>query len=107
MMLKAGSASRKVAWIEVLTGLCTLQPRAHISRQPSATTRIFSHNISPPILHQFTQNMDQIEAAIADLRLQDSTNIIATVNPYGVDRSTLSRRWRGVNHSTHSLLSTI
>jgi transposase-like protein len=38
--------------------------------------------------------MDQIDAAIADLRLQQSTNIKATASRYGVDRSTLSRRWR-------------
>ena len=41
-------------------------------------------------------NMDLIEAAIANLRLQDYLNISTTIRKYKVDRSKLSRRWNGV-----------
>jgi len=43
--------------------------------------------------------MDQIEQALADLRLQDKPNIQATANKYSIDRTTLSRHWRGVQGS--------
>jgi hypothetical protein len=37
--------------------------------------------------------MDPIELALADLNLQDKTNISDTAKRYNVDRSTLSRRF--------------
>ena len=43
--------------------------------------------------------MDQIEAALADLRLQDQPNISATAKCYNVNRSTLSKRFNGVQQS--------
>ena len=43
--------------------------------------------------------MDQIGRALADLRLQDKPNIQATAKKHGVDRTTLSRRWRCVHRS--------
>jgi hypothetical protein len=39
--------------------------------------------------------MDPIELAIDDLKSQKSPLINATARKYGVDPSTLSRRWRG------------
>jgi hypothetical protein len=55
--------------------------------------------------------MDSIEAAIADLRLQDRPNISATARKHKVDRSKLSRRWNGVTqkddaYDNQRLLST-
>ena len=55
--------------------------------------------------------MDSIEAALADLALQEAPNYGATAKKYGCDRSTLSRRHRGVTgsktdaRSSKSLLS--
>ena len=43
--------------------------------------------------------MSNIEAALADLRLQDKPNIQATANKHGVNRSTLSRRFNQVTTS--------
>ena len=43
--------------------------------------------------------MDSITAAINDLKLQDKPNIAATAKRYEVERSTLSRRFRGVTES--------
>lgn len=40
--------------------------------------------------------MESIEAALADLKLQDPPNYTATAKKFGVDRTTLSRRHRGV-----------
>ena len=40
--------------------------------------------------------MSPIEAALADLESQESPNYTATVKKHGIDRSTLSRRYRGV-----------
>ena len=40
-----------------------------------------------------------MEAALADLRLQDVPNITATVKRHKVERSTLSRRWNKVTRS--------
>lgn len=43
--------------------------------------------------------MQPIEAGLASLKLLkpgERVNITATAKTYGVDRSTLSRRWRGV-----------
>ena len=42
--------------------------------------------------------MDAIEAALEDLKLQDTKNISAVAKIHGVDRSTLSRRWNGVTN---------
>ena len=41
--------------------------------------------------------MDRIDEAIADLRSQEAPNISQTVVKYGIQRSTLSRRWNGVS----------
>ena len=43
--------------------------------------------------------MASIEAALADLALQDSPNYTATAKKFNVNRSTLSRRHRGVTVS--------
>ena len=43
--------------------------------------------------------MDKIEAALADLRLQEKPNITAIADKHDVNRSTLSRRFRGVTQS--------
>ena len=43
--------------------------------------------------------MDSIEAALADLRLQDKPNVSATADKHKVERSTLSRRWNKVTRS--------
>ena len=40
--------------------------------------------------------MDSIEAALADLKLQETLNYTVTAKKYRVDRTTLSRRRRGV-----------
>ena len=42
--------------------------------------------------------MDAIEAALEDLKLQDTKNISAVAKIHRVDRSTLSRRWNGVTN---------
>ncbi len=39
--------------------------------------------------------MASIEAALADLALQDSSNYTATAKKFNINRSTLSRRHRG------------
>jgi len=39
--------------------------------------------------------MTSIEAALADLALQDSSNYTATAKKFNINRSTLSRRHRG------------
>ena len=43
--------------------------------------------------------MDQIEQALADLKLQDKLNIQATANKYSIQCSTLSKRWNGIHGS--------
>ena len=43
--------------------------------------------------------MDLIEAALAALDLQSKPNYTQTVNKYGVDRTTLSRRHRNITGS--------
>jgi hypothetical protein len=40
-----------------------------------------------------------MEAALADLRLQDVLNITATAKMHKINRSTLSRRWNKVTRS--------
>ncbi len=40
--------------------------------------------------------MSPMEAALADLESQESPNYTATVKKHSVDRSTLSRRYRGI-----------
>ena len=55
--------------------------------------------------------MDPIEAALAALELQDSPNYTATAKEFGINRTTLSRRHRGltapkgVNTAPHAILS--
>jgi len=43
--------------------------------------------------------MAAIEAALADLRLQNKPNITATADKHQVERFTLSRRWNKVTRS--------
>lgn len=43
--------------------------------------------------------MDRIEAALADLKLQDKPNFTATADKHRCDRSTLSRRFHRVTSS--------
>jgi DNA invertase Pin-like site-specific DNA recombinase len=43
--------------------------------------------------------MDPIDAALADLALQDSPNYAMTARKYNINRSTLSRRHRGITVS--------
>ena len=40
--------------------------------------------------------MDQIEQAVADLKLQDKPNIQATANKFNINHTTLSRHWHSV-----------
>jgi hypothetical protein len=46
--------------------------------------------------------MESIEAALNDLKSQEYPNYAATAKKYGVNRSTLSRRHRGVTHARGS-----
>jgi Tc5 transposase DNA-binding domain len=47
-----------------------------------------------------------IPEAIADLETQEVPNIAATAKKYGLDRTTLSRRWRGKTVSMEECVST-
>ncbi|KAF2176049.1 DDE-domain-containing protein [Zopfia rhizophila CBS 207.26] len=51
--------------------------------------------------------MNAIEAALADLESQDRPNYSATAKKYNVDRSTLSRRHRGVTVSREGYIESI
>ena len=44
----------------------------------------------------YSTNMDAIEAALEDLKLQDTKNITTVAKLHGVDRSTLRRRFNRV-----------
>jgi hypothetical protein len=46
--------------------------------------------------------MDQIEAALRELTLQDTPNITAVAKKHGCNRTTLSRRFRKVTVSKHA-----
>ena len=46
----------------------------------------------------YSTNMDAIEAALEDLKLLDTKNISTVAKLHKVQRSTLSRRWRGVTN---------
>ncbi|OCK91566.1 uncharacterized protein K441DRAFT_664508 [Cenococcum geophilum 1.58] len=46
--------------------------------------------------------MANIDAALADLRLQDKPNISATAKKHGCDRTTLSKRFCNVTKSKES-----
>ena len=56
-------------------------------------------------------DIDSIDAALAALKLQKSPNYTATAKKFGIDRTTLSRRHRGItaargaNPSSQALLS--
>ena len=56
-------------------------------------------------------DMDSIEAALAALKLQKTPNYTATAKKFGIDRTTLSRRHRGItaprgaNPNSQALLS--
>jgi len=54
---------------------------------------LYYFHLSSKINYKF--NMTSIEAALADLALQDSSNYIATVKKFNINQSTLSRRHRG------------
>ena len=43
--------------------------------------------------------MASIDAALAALQLQEAPNYATTAEEYGVHRSTLSRRYRGITYS--------
>ena len=51
--------------------------------------------------------MGLIDAAICDLESQDAPNITATAKRHNVDRSTLSRRWRGKTSSREDHIDSI
>jgi len=51
--------------------------------------------------------MSPIDAAISDLASQDAPNIAATAKKYGINRSTLSRRWRGKTGSLKDHIDSI
>ena len=74
--------------LEVCATSRTVPPLVH----PNTKIRIFSK-------FNHALNMDQIEAALADLRLQDQPNISATAKCYKVNRSTLLKRFNGVQQS--------
>jgi hypothetical protein len=44
----------------------------------------------------YTTTMDSMEAALADLSLQDKPNISATADKHKIKRPTLSKRWNKV-----------
>ena len=48
--------------------------------------------------------MSSIEAAIADLKSQEHPNFSTTVKKHGCNRSTLSRRFRGVTSLKEEVL---
>ena len=51
-------------------------------------------------------NNHLIPDAIADLESQEAPNLTATAEKYGVDRSTLGRRWKGKTTSMEECVST-
>lgn len=51
--------------------------------------------------------MDSIEAALRALALQDKPNISATAKLHGVDRTTLSRRWRGKTNGRDQYIDSV
>jgi hypothetical protein len=55
--------------------------------------------ISKYSIYHNTTNMGAIEDAINDLNSQAKPNITATAKKYGCNRSTLSKRYRGVTGS--------
>ena len=88
------------AGLEVVPGPCTAAGQCTPSKNHPPTLE----------LNNFI-NMDSIEAALADLKLQETPNYTVTAKKYGVDRTTLSRRHRGVtikrgyNPKSNALLS--
>jgi len=54
-------------------------------------------HLSSKINYKF--NIASIEAALADLALQDSPNYTATAKKFNINRTTLSRRHRGITTS--------
>ena len=46
----------------------------------------------------YSTNIDAIKAALEDLKLLDTKNISVVAKLHKVQRSTLSRRWRGVTN---------
>ena len=74
--------------IEVRAKPCTVPTDAHQNSKIPKNT--IYHN---------TTNMGAIEDAIDDLNSQAKPNITATAKKYGCNRSTLSKRYRGVTGS--------
>ena len=58
-----------------------------------------SHLPKSHYFYNYTTKMADIDAALADLRLQDKPNITANAKKYHCNRSTLSRRFHGVTKS--------
>ena len=56
-------------------------------------------NSSLSLIINNSTTMDAIDKALQSLQLQDNPNVSATADNYNVDRSTLSRRFRGVTQS--------
>jgi hypothetical protein len=77
---------QKASQVEAWATSCTMPPLAH----PTAKNRN-SLNCQNFI------NMDRIDEALADLRLQEAPNISKTAVKYEVERSELSRHWNGVS----------
>ena len=67
--------------------------------------------LASSLTRNYSTNMDPIELALKDLKLQNTKNISAVAKLHGVDRSTLSRRFNGVTnpakmqHEKQQLLS--
>ena len=57
-----------------------------------------SRDLHETLARRYSTNMEPIETALAALKLQDKKNISACAKLYGVDRSTLSRRFNGVSN---------
>jgi hypothetical protein len=55
----------------------------------------YNHQISQPLNAYIFTNMEAIELALEDLKLQEVPLIAETAKKWGVDRSTLSRRFNG------------
>ena len=62
---------------------------AHVHGRPTCTLTRDLHETST---RYYLTNMDAIEAALKDLKLQDGENISTIAKLHGVNRSTLSRR---------------
>jgi hypothetical protein len=88
-------------WIRYVLGIgiCVLGFRGSVGQVHGPARCTLSRDSRSTSTRYYTTNMDAIELALKDLRLQDKTNISATARVYNVQRSTLSRRFNKVTNS--------